>query len=1262
MLGGEETHSQGGLADPTPTVATERQSTETAHGDEAESMLANSGNNANGKKRKQPSDEYQLRNEVATRRRMLESRVSFGDARLDKDTEPEILEVANEDDDEALRGLGVSARNVATLETEVVQEMAIKDARDQVQAAKAAKDALESEWQQASRELEIARQKSSRSKAESALVVERLALKKVEKIESRLDKAKNKLQKAQQYAEEVGSKTWKQNREQGSEVKLVSMNVDGESQAKQQYSAEAPRPMDGESRKEFLIRTGKLMPFDREDIATLPEDHRYAIDVGGTVFVPASAVDHDNIQEGRGNLAEAEDHSVEANEDSDKPDIVLDGGLRIRRDSWERLFEYQQSGVRWLWELHRQQSGGIIGDEMGLGKTVQICSFLGALSYSGILVNCKTLVVAPVTMINTWAREIRTWAPSLSIHISHNTLRAKQKAGSESSSDDSDEEISLDEPLENPHDEEEYLQDSLETTKNPGLRMTPRGKQPRQSPAQVETSSRLAPKAIREAEFTDADIIITSYDNIRRREQFFLGCCWTYVVLDEGHKIRNPDAKITVTCKQLNTPHRIILSGSPLQNRLRELWSLFDFVFPGKLGTLPVFEAQFAVPISLGSYTSATPTQAHVAYHCAKTLKQLIDPYLLRRVKKDVALHLPKKTEHIIFCRLTPVQRQLYEVYVHSKMVENVLNETGNLLAAVTELRKICNHPSLAEIAQRFLRDNAKPKDYFRKASRLKSSSARRKASMYNDDEGNVSQSDGDDLSELGSGSDRNEEMLAIRYMPVEEEWKQSGKMLVLEKVLRVWHERGHKVLLFSQTRIMLDILERFVSYQKYRFLRMDGTTPINKRMMIIDSFNHPDSQIFMLLLTTKVGGLGINLTGADRVIIFDPDWNPSTDLQARERAWRIGQSKPVTVFRLVVGGTIEEKMYHRQVYKQFISMKVLSDPKQRRIFKHKNMRELFALGKDSDNATETGILFSGAVDEVRPSRHHAQKPFDAVPDNSCVHADSDIRSLNTAGVHSIPLKQLAGRVDGKDVVGGAESESRNHESDAENGDTGILRTLFDGHGKNERGVHSVIDHDQVLRSAMPGCAVDLAVLEYEAVRIAKEAAEKLRESRDLIEQFTDPRSRPTFTGLSGVDPEKLKQRKPKLRLGSAKLPGAMSSGESILEHIQKKSQGPYLQRNARTDKAASSAASAPVGSGHVELMSAIIHFLRSRGGKASTRDLISSYRNGGLRDHSGAGHSFDITVFKALLKQVAKLRKDEGNAIGGGVWILNPGLASTAK
>ncbi|KAF6108586.1 ERCC excision repair 6, chromatin remodeling factor [Phyllostomus discolor] len=555
-------------------------------------------------------------------------------------------------------------------------------------------------------------------------------------------------------------------------------------------------------------------------------------------------------------------------DDSEESDAEFDEGFKIPGFLFKRLFKYQQTGVRWLWELHCQQAGGILGDEMGLGKTIQIIAFLAGLSYSKIRTRGSnyrfqglgpTIIVCPTTVMHQWVKEFHTWWPPFRVAVLHET-------GSST------------------HKKEKLIQDIVHCH----------------------------------------GILITSYSYIRLMQDDISRHDWHYVILDEGHKIRNPNAAITLACKQFRTPHRIILSGSPMQNNLRELWSLFDFIFPGKLGTLPVFMEQFSVPITMGGYSNASPVQVKTAYKCACVLRDTINPYLLRRMKSDVkmSLSLPDKNEQVLFCRLTDEQHKVYQNFIDSKEVYRILNGETQIFSGLTALRKICNHPDLF---------SGGPKNH------------------------------------RGISDDEMEED-QFGY------WKRSGKMIVVESLLKIWHKQDQRVLLFSQSRQMLDLLEVFLRAQKYSYLKMDGTTTIASRQPLITRFNE-DTSIFVFLLTTRVGGLGVNLTGANRVIIYDPDWNPSTDTQARERAWRIGQKKQVTVYRLLTAGTIEEKIYHRQIFKQFLTNRVLKDPKQRRFFKSNDLYELFSLtSPDASQSTETSAIFAGTGSDVQTPKCHLKR------------------------------------------------------------------------------------------------------------------------------------------------------------------------------------------------------------------------------------------------------------------------------------------------
>ncbi|XP_038593522.1 DNA excision repair protein ERCC-6 [Micropterus salmoides] len=586
----------------------------------------------------------------------------------------------------------------------------------------------------------------------------------------------------------------------------------------------------------------------------------------------------------RQRLQEREAKRERGEELTDDSDEEFDEGFKVPGFLWKKLFKYQQTGVRWMWELHCQQAGGILGDEMGLGKTIQVICFLAGLSYSKLRTRGSnyryvglgpTVIVCPATVMHQWVKEFHTWWPPFRVAVLHET-------GSFTSN-----------------------------------------------------KEKLIPEIA-----SCHGILITSYSAVRNMQDTLQRYDWHYIILDEGHKIRNPNARVTIACKQFRTPHRFILSGSPMQNNLKELWSLFDFVFPGKLGTLPVFMEQFSVPITMGGYSNASPVQVQTAFKCASVLRDTINPYLLRRMKADVKanLSLPDKNEQVLFCRLTEEQRQVYQNFLDSKEVYQILNGDMQVFSGLIALRKICNHPDLFSGGPRMLRGIPE-----------------------------------DQLTE--------EEHFGF--------WKRSGKLIVVESLLRLWFKQGHRVLLFTQSRQMLDIFEVFVREKNYLYLKMDGTTAIASRQPLIARYNE-DKSIFIFLLTTKVGGLGVNLTGANRVIIYDPDWNPSTDTQARERAWRIGQKQQVTIYRLLTAGTIEEKIYHRQIFKQFLTNRVLKDPKQRRFFKSNDIYELFTLSDPGSQGTETSAIFAGTGSDVKaPKKPERPRPSHTVNHGSHVHKHS---------------------------------------------------------------------------------------------------------------------------------------------------------------------------------------------------------------------------------------------------------------------------------
>ncbi|EDN90696.1 hypothetical protein SS1G_00096 [Sclerotinia sclerotiorum 1980 UF-70] len=674
-----------------------------------------------------------------------------------------------------------------------------------------------------------------------------------------------------------------------------------------------------------------------------------------------------------------------------QPDHRFENGLKLPGDIFPALFDYQKTGVQWLSELYNQQVGGIIGDEMGLGKTIQIISFLAGLHYSKKLTK-PIIVVAPATVLRQWVNEFHRWWPALRVSILHSSGTGMLNVRNEGRLEDEEDDIIY-------------------------------GQTTKKAPKSQKLAQKIVDRVVKHGH-----VLVTTYAGLQTYSDTLINVDWDYAVLDEGHKIRNPNTAVTIYCKELRTPNRVILSGTPMQNGLIELWSLFDFVFPMRLGTLVNFRQSFEVPIKIGGYANATNLQVLTATKCAETLKDAISPYLLQRLKVDVAADLPKKSEQVLFCKLTRPQRDAYEMFLASDEMKSILNRTRQSLYGIDILRKICNHPDLLD-------------------KRLKTKPNYK----------------------WGNGN-------------------KSGKMQVVKALLQMWKGYGHKTLLFSQGVQMLDILEEFVKkLGGFNYLRMDGGTAIKDRQTLVDQFNN-DPNMHVFLLTTKVGGLGVNLTGANRVIIFDPDWNPSTDVQARERAWRLGQKKEVTIYRLMTAGTIEEKIYHRQIFKQFLTNKILKDPKQRQTFAMKDLYDLFTLGDQDCGTTETGEMFKGT--EVQFSK---------------TSSPSTSRSL------SVDPGQGDSESDLRNLAGVAELEQFNdpsEEKEKDNEESRLMEGIF-----ARSGVHSALEHDQIINGKRK-VAADRGMIEREAKRIAAESATALRRAGEAARSITP--GTVTWTGEYG--------------------------------------------------------------------------------------------------------------------------------------------------
>ncbi|OTA70587.1 hypothetical protein K449DRAFT_361782 [Hypoxylon sp. EC38] len=345
------------------------------------------------------------------------------------------------------------------------------------------------------------------------------------------------------------------------------------------------------------------------------------------------------------------------------------------------------------------------------------------------------------------------------------------------------------------------------------------------------------------------DVCITSYEMILREKAHLKKFAWEYIIIDEAHRIKNEESSLSQVIRLFNSRNRLLITGTPLQNNLHELWALLNFLLPDVFGDSEAFDQWF----SGQDADSDTVVQQ---------LHRVLRPFLLRRVKADVEKSLLPKKEVNLYIGMSEMQVKWYQKILEKDI--DAVNGAGGkresktrLLNIVMQLRKCCNHP--------YLFDGAEEGPPYTLDEHL----------VYN-----------------------------------------SGKMALLDKLLRRLQKQGSRVLIFSQMSRVLDILEDYCVLRDYKYCRIDGTTQHENRIEAIDEYNKPDSDKFLFLLTTRAGGLGINLTSADIVILYDSDWNPQADLQAMDRAHRIGQKKQVVVYRFVTENAIEEKVLERAAQK----------------------------------------------------------------------------------------------------------------------------------------------------------------------------------------------------------------------------------------------------------------------------------------------------------------------------------------------------------
>ncbi|MCJ1305366.1 helicase [Hypocenomyce scalaris] len=396
-------------------------------------------------------------------------------------------------------------------------------------------------------------------------------------------------------------------------------------------------------------------------------------------------------------------------------------------------------------------------------------------------------------------------------------------------------------------------------------------------------------------------IMIIGYEKLRTvQEELKKGAGIDIVIADEGHRLKTAQNKSAQAMKSLNTPRRVILSGTPIQNDLSEFFMMVDFVNPGLLGTFKTFTKEFEVPIVKSRQPGAIKKDIEKGEARSEELASLTAMFILRRTAEILSKYLPPKTEYVLFCRPTSAQAAVYKHVLASPAFQSALGNPEASLQLITVLKKVCNSPFLL---------NAKPE-----SDKLMSSMT---ASLL--------QSIPPQLVRTNAGS---------------------TKLRVLDQLLHTLRTTtSEKVILVSNYTSTLDILAQLLTSVSHPFVRLDGSTPSAKRQDLVDTFNRtPASTCFAFLLSAKSGGLGLNLIGGSRLVLFDVDWNPATDLQAMARIHRDGQKRACVIYRFVMAGGLDEKIWQRQVTKLALASSVMDQKGGNSVFTREELKDLFRL------------------------------------------------------------------------------------------------------------------------------------------------------------------------------------------------------------------------------------------------------------------------------------------------------------------------------
>lgn len=413
------------------------------------------------------------------------------------------------------------------------------------------------------------------------------------------------------------------------------------------------------------------------------------------------------------------------------------------------------------------------------------------------------------------------------------------------------------------------------------------------------------------------NIMIVGYEMLRVVQEELKTGTIDIVVADEGHRLKTANNKAMHAIQSLNTERRIILSGTPLQNDLGEFYTAIDFVNPGLLGQRSAFKRTFEGPIVRSRQPDASESELEKGEARWKELVSLTSQFMIRRTAEVLSKYLPPKTEHVVFCKPTPAQAASYRSILASPIFAAALGNTDMALQLINVLKKICNSPAL-----------------------LKSTK------------------DADD-----TPSEMLQSLLPLIPPKVLNSNSSSAKLRVLDSLVhRIYTTTEEKIVIVSNYTMTLDMIERLLVSLSYSYLRLDGSTPAKNRQALVEKFNKtPKKASFAFLLSAKAGGVGLNLIGASRIVLFDIDWNPATDLQAMARIHRDGQKLPCKVYRFLVQGGLDEKIYQRQVMKMGLANAVVDNKASASTFSREELKDLFRL--DERESCQTHDLLGCTCD-----------------------------------------------------------------------------------------------------------------------------------------------------------------------------------------------------------------------------------------------------------------------------------------------------------